>query len=109
MSLRSGRLHTGRARPQDSADEPQPPGVPPQRMLICTMCDEPFVPAYPRRCEWCGHTFADGYEVDVVAEEQGEDARVEKGILAILFTIVTGSEYPSFWDKDAVDARIALS
>ena len=52
------------------------------------MCDEPFVPAYPRRCEWCGHTFADGYEVDVVAapaaEEQGIDRRIIMVILAIL-------------------------
>ena len=96
---------------QEAASEPQP-GVPPQRMLTCTTCDEPFVPEYPRRCEWCGHTFADGYEVDVTAapaaDEEGEDSRVEKGILAILFTLVTWGEYPSLWDKDAVDARIVL-
>ena len=33
-------------------------------MLVCTTCDEPFVPEYPRRCEWCGHQFEDGYDVD---------------------------------------------
>ena len=30
---------------------------------MCSTCDEPFVPEYPRRCEWCGHEFADGYDV----------------------------------------------
>ena len=33
--------------------------------LTCTMCDEPFEPKHARRCEWCGHEFADGYPVDV--------------------------------------------
>ncbi len=30
--------------------------------VICNICDEPFVPRFPARCEWCGHRFADGYE-----------------------------------------------
>jgi hypothetical protein len=32
-------------------------------MLVCTTCDEPFVPVYPRLCEWCGHEFDHGYDV----------------------------------------------
>ena len=36
----------------------------PAGMLLCTTCDEPFAPEYARRCEWCGHEFADGYDVD---------------------------------------------
>lgn len=31
-------------------------------LLICPICDEPFEPTYLRRCEWCGHEFADGIE-----------------------------------------------
>ncbi len=38
-------------------------------MVICPTCDEPFVPAHPNRCEWCGHRFPDGYTVDVVEPE----------------------------------------
>ncbi|NUQ60939.1 MAG: hypothetical protein HUU20_00515 [Pirellulales bacterium] len=34
-------------------------------MVICSTCDEPFVPEHPNRCEWCGHRFPDGYVVDV--------------------------------------------
>ncbi|HVA48359.1 MAG TPA: hypothetical protein VNH11_18475 [Pirellulales bacterium] len=31
-------------------------------LLICPTCDEPFEPAYLRRCEWCGHDFGTGIE-----------------------------------------------
>ena len=34
----------------------------PPAMLMCSTCDEPFVPTYPSRCEWCGHTFDDGWD-----------------------------------------------
>ena len=44
----------------ESADQPPPR---PQPMLMCPTCDEPFVPAFPRLCEWCGRQFDDGYEV----------------------------------------------
>lgn len=33
-------------------------------MVLCPTCDEPFVPQYLRRCEWCGHGFDDGIEPD---------------------------------------------
>jgi len=39
--------------------EPEPRRV----MLVCPTCDEAFVPEHPRVCEWCGHAFADGYEL----------------------------------------------
>jgi hypothetical protein len=35
----------------------------PSQMVICSTCDEVFAPRYPARCEWCGHRFADGYEL----------------------------------------------
>lgn len=67
----SGGCSTGEA-PQPPSDEAEaaldepPPGL----VLTCTMCDEPFRPDFPLRCEWCGHEFPDGYPVDV--EEEGE-------------------------------------
>ncbi len=44
---------------QDHAREQDAP-----TMLTCTTCDEPFVPRYLKRCEWCGHTFPDGIEFE---------------------------------------------
>lgn len=35
-------------------------------VLICPICDEPFEPGYLRRCEWCGHEFAEGLPPPVV-------------------------------------------
>jgi hypothetical protein len=34
-----------------------------QLRVLCPICDEPFVPRFPSRCEWCGHRFRDGYEL----------------------------------------------
>jgi hypothetical protein len=28
-----------------------------QLLVLCPTCDEPFVPRFPARCEWCGHRF----------------------------------------------------
>jgi hypothetical protein len=39
----------------------------PAALLMCPTCDEPFEPEYPRLCEWCGHEFADGFEVELPA------------------------------------------
>lgn len=33
-----------------------------EALVICPTCDEPFVPQYFRRCEWCGHDFGSGAE-----------------------------------------------
>jgi hypothetical protein len=32
-------------------------------LVICHACDEPFTPVFLKRCEWCGHPFADGREL----------------------------------------------
>ncbi len=47
-----------RFRPGEMAGEAETTDGP--ALLICPMCDEPFEPGYLRRCEWCGHEFADG-------------------------------------------------
>ena len=73
-----------------------PPPEPPQTMLLCPTCDEPFVPDYPRRCVWCGQQFQSGFEVDPTGEPgaftQGFDARlaVVLGAILVLLAVVGG-------------------
>ena len=51
--------------PADENDESQQPIT----LLMCPTCDEPFEPAFPRLCEWCGHEFPDGFEVPLPTKE----------------------------------------
>jgi hypothetical protein len=37
----------------------------PGKILLCPTCDEPFTPQYLGRCEWCGHRFPDGVEIEL--------------------------------------------
>lgn len=64
----------------------------PETMLICTTCDEPFEPEYPRRCEWCGHQFPDGLDVDVPQVEvehiSARAVAVIIGLLAVAIALV---------------------
>jgi hypothetical protein len=49
-----------------SGSEPQSPAESARESrltVICPTCDEPFSPAFPARCEWCGYRFADGVEL----------------------------------------------
>ena len=60
-------------------------------MLMCPTCDEPFTPEHPELCEWCGHEFADGYEVDQpqgIAEESLSPRVI--GVIVALLTIGAG-------------------
>lgn len=71
--------------PDDEASAPT--------MLMCTMCDEPFVPAYPRLCEWCGHDFGDGFEVELPAgptEPIGHRPVLVMIGLGVVLTVVLG-------------------
>ena len=34
-----------------------------QLLVLCPTCDEPFVPQFPARCEWCGHRFRYEHEL----------------------------------------------
>jgi hypothetical protein len=43
-----------------------------RKPLLCPMCDEPFVPEYLRRCEWCGHDFGHGAELPEAAHDDIE-------------------------------------
>jgi hypothetical protein len=51
------------------ADDADPLG---RKALLCPMCDEPFVPEYLRRCEWCGHDFGHGAELPEAAHDDIE-------------------------------------
>jgi len=43
----------------------------PETMLMCSVCDEPFEPTYPKHCEWCDHEFEDGYVIErIVGPEE---------------------------------------
>jgi hypothetical protein len=68
-------------------------GEPASPVLMCPTCDEPFLPAYPRRCAWCGYDFQEGYEVDVVGQPPEQlGARVILLLLgmALLLALVLG-------------------
>jgi len=60
-------------------------------MLMCHTCDEPFTPEYPRLCEWCGHEFEDGFQVDLPAgAPEHLDSRViavSAGLLALMVAL----------------------
>jgi len=85
----------GGCTPSDAEAEPPPSDddTPPPTMLMCTTCDEPFVPGYPRMCEWCGHDFGDGFEVEVTEgppEPIGHrPVLVMIGLAVLLFVLVS--------------------
>ncbi len=84
----SGCGSGGCSAPGEEASEAvsEPPRF--ESRLVCSTCDEPFVPEYPRVCEWCGHEFADGYEAKAVVALEEIPARaiaviVGLGVLAL--------------------------
>lgn len=66
-------------------------------MLMCPTCDEPFTPEYPRRCEWCGHEFADGVEIELRPSPVGQvNRRVIAVVMALLALAVALAAYFMF-------------
>lgn len=57
-------------------------------MLTCTTCDEPFIPRYLRRCEWCGHTFADGIEFQ---RPDGTAEPLNARVVFVFFTLAAAA------------------
>lgn len=57
--------------PGDDAGEDDATEVVTALMLTCPTCDEPFAPQYLKHCEWCGHEFPDGTEIEVRRIEAG--------------------------------------
>jgi len=64
---------------EDRADGRRP------ELVLCTTCDEPFVPRFPRLCEWCGHQFEDGYEVEPA--RSNEDEPITGRAIAVMVTL----------------------
>ncbi|OHB73222.1 MAG: hypothetical protein A2V70_09465 [Planctomycetes bacterium RBG_13_63_9] len=63
-------------------------------MLICPTCDEPFRPEYPRQCQWCGHEFDEGFDVDVqLVSGEWANARVVAVISALLVLLLALAVY----------------
>jgi hypothetical protein len=59
-------------------------------LVICPVCDEPFAPRHPRRCEWCGYGFADGWETQTrpTFEPLDLNPRVLVTIAGLLLTVL---------------------
>jgi hypothetical protein len=55
-------------------------------LLICRTCDEPFVPDYYRRCEWCGHDFGSGVEIK---SKEVTDYLNDRVIVAVVASALT--------------------
>ena len=69
----------------------------PAELLMCPTCDEPFVPEYPRVCEWCGHEFADGFEMELPGEPVEEiNSRVIAVIVGLLLFVAAMVAYLAF-------------
>jgi hypothetical protein len=93
----SGGCPSGHA--PDAADPREAPpseADAPPLMLICSTCDEPFVPEHPRRCEWCGHEFEDGYDVEPKSREPGEPIS-GRAIAVIVGLLVLGIVFVAYF------------
>ena len=67
-------------------------------VLMCSTCDEPFVPEFPRRCEWCGHEFADGYDVEPKVAEAAESITGRGvAVITVLLVLLLGVTVYFFW------------
>jgi len=53
-------------------------------MLMCATCDEAFEPQFYRRCQWCGHDFADGLESPDPAGSEAMSDRTKMVATALL-------------------------
>ncbi len=84
---------TGADANTDIAPDDAIESVPPT-MLVCTTCDEPFVPQYLKRCEWCGYTFADGIELEL-PDDPTEPMNMR--IIVVFFTLAMGALALLIW------------
>lgn len=60
---------------------------------MCPVCDEPFRPAYPRHCEWCGHEFDDGYVIEQIVKAEAIPGRAIALVLALGLFLLAGLAY----------------
>ena len=98
----SGGCCPGKGVPQEDRPQRESPqgdtaeeaGVEPEvvrLVLVCPTCDEPFVPEFSRRCEWCSHQFEDGIEISTgsatVEQISSQAIAVALGLLALLLAL----------------------
>lgn len=62
-------------------------------LLMCSVCDEPFEPAYPKHCEWCGHEFADGYQIEQIVDSESISGRAIAVAAALGLFLLAGFAY----------------
>ncbi len=78
----------------------QADGELPAVLLMCPTCDEPFTPQYPRVCEWCGHEFPDGVEMELppppVEQINSRVIAVIVGLLAFLVAMVVYLKFVAY-------------
>ena len=55
--------------------------------VICTICDEPWLPKFLRRCEWCGHDFGEGISFEL-RERQTSEENFNYRVTILLFSLV---------------------
>ena len=77
----------------EAAEPPNAETSPPKLALMCHTCDEPFVPEFPRRCEWCGHEFSDGYDVEDHVEREPIPLQAMIVILALVTLFLVACAY----------------
>jgi hypothetical protein len=55
--------------------------------VICTMCDEPFVPRFAPTCEWCGHNFVTHRSADAAlgATREEEERALSRDVARRVF------------------------
>jgi hypothetical protein len=71
-------------------DEASETDEPPPVLLLCPTCDEAFEPQYLRRCEWCGHEFADGVEPPEEASDEPPDSTSPTATLLLAAAVLAG-------------------
>jgi len=64
-----------------------------ETMLMCSVCDEPFKPAHPKHCEWCGHEFEDGYVVERIVDTDEISGRAIAVVGALGVLLLGGMAY----------------
>ena len=82
---------------QDMTSESSSGETDPGLLVLCPTCDEPFVPEFLRRCQWCDHDFGTGRDYDVVPVGPATSQPIEDlnhralglalGILAVLVAL----------------------
>jgi hypothetical protein len=81
------------AAPHDRAREEDQPADSDELMLVCTTCDEPFVPGYLRRCEWCGHDFGEGVQPKEPGPREPLDQRTVATVIALAACVLAILSY----------------